>query len=442
MKLAPRTLLVRTFLLVSLLICLTVAIWITLFALAEREPRARQLAQLTVSVANLTRAALVAAEPAKRRGLLRDFAEREGVHLFPAEPDDEIEPLPDTPLFALLKDEVRAQLGPRTRFAGTVDGQEGIWVSFTIDDEGEDEYWVMLPGERAERDFPWHWLAWGGASLALALLVAWLIVSRVTQPLRALAHAAGEVGRGRHPAPLAERGSLELQQLAEAFNRMSDDLRHIDAERAEVLAGISHDLRTPLARLRLEAELSIADEGARDAVSADIEQMDAIIAQFLDYARGDADEAAEPADLNALLAQALASHYRGQCREQTSPCVQSGELPPIRLRPKAVLRALGNLLENARKYGGGDIEVRTYAQNGESIVDVMDRGPGIPDTEVERLKRPFTRLENARTNVGGSGLGLAIVERIARLHGGRLELLAREGGGLIARLRLPAERLP
>jgi len=119
MKLAPRTLLVRTFLLVSLLICLTVAIWITLFALAEREPRARQLAQLTVSVANLTRAALVAAEPAKRRGLLRDFAEREGVHLFPAEPDDEIEPLPDTPLFALLKDEVRAQLGPRTRFAGT-----------------------------------------------------------------------------------------------------------------------------------------------------------------------------------------------------------------------------------------------------------------------------------------------------------------------------------
>ncbi len=436
MKLAPRTLLVRTFVLVSLLICLTVAIWITLFALAEREPRARQLAQLTVSVANLTRAALVAAEPAKRRGLLRDFAEREGVHLFPAEPDDEIEPLPDTPLFALLKDEVRAQLGPRTRFAGTVDGQEGIWVSFTIDDEGEDEYWVMLPGERAERDFPWHWLAWGGASLALALLVAWLIVSRVTQPLRALAHAAGEVGRGRHPAPLAERGSLELQQLAEAFNRMSDDLRHIDAERAEVLAGISHDLRTPLARLRLEAELSIADEGARDAVSADIEQMDAIIAQFLDYARGDAGEAAEPADLNALLAQALSGHYRAR----TPPRLQTGELPPINLRPKAMLRALGNLLENARKYGGGEIDVRTYMQGGDCCVDVMDRGPGIPAAEVERLKRPFTRLESARTNAGGTGLGLAIVERIARLHGGRLELLPREGGGLIARLRLPAER--
>ncbi|MDA0191519.1 MAG: two-component sensor histidine kinase, partial [Proteobacteria bacterium] len=114
------------------------------------------------------------------------------------------------------------------------------------------------------------------------------------------------MGRGRHPAPLDERGSLEMQQLAEAFNRMSHDLRRIDAERAEVLAGISHDLRTPLARLRLEAELSIPDAAARDAVSADIEQMDAIIGQFLDYARGDGGEAPRTCDLDTLLAQAAA----------------------------------------------------------------------------------------------------------------------------------------
>jgi two-component system osmolarity sensor histidine kinase EnvZ len=446
MRLVPRTLLVRTFLLVSLLIFVTVVTWLTLFALAEREPRARQLAQLTVSVVNLTRAALIAADPVKRHGLLRELADREGVRLYPAESTDVVEALPERPFFRLMHDAAQAQLGPNTRFAISVNGQQGIWASFSIDDDSEegDDFWVMLPSERAERDFPWHWLAWGGASLALALLVAWLIVSRVTLPLRALARSAREVGRGRHPEPLAERGSIELQQLAEAFNRMSEDLRRNEAERAEVLAGISHDLRTPLARLRLEAEMSIADSDARDAVGADIEQMDGIIAQFLDYARGEGDEAEETGDINALVVQTASV----QQRSATPPKITLGELPPARIRPKALSRAIGNLIENARKYGvdGSAVEIETRHENGnignigDIVIDVLDRGPGIPESETDRLKRPFTRLETARTNAGGTGLGLAIVERIARLHGGKLELLPREGGGLIARLRLPLTR--
>jgi two-component system osmolarity sensor histidine kinase EnvZ len=454
MKLVPRTMLVRTFLLVCLLMSVSVASWLTLFALAEREPRARQLAQLTVSVVNLTRAALISADPVKRHGLLRELAEREGVRLYPAEPGDMLQALPDQPFFRIMRDAARAQLGPNTRFASRVNGEQGIWTRFSINEEetkagpqtathtpsGEDDFWVMLPSERAERDFSWHWLAWGGASLALALLVTWLIVSRVTLPLRALARSALEVGRGRHPQALAERGSIELQQLAEAFNRMSEDLRRNEAERAEVLAGISHDLRTPLARLRLEAEMSIADHAARDAVSADIEQMDDIIAQFLDYARGEGDEAAElteTADLNALVAQVAGI----QRPNATPPKTDLGELPPTRIHPRALSRALANLIENARKYGdtAGDAatEVRTRSKNGEILIDVLDRGPGIPESETERLKRPFTRLETARSNASGTGLGLAIVERVARLHEGKLELLPREGGGLIARLRLP-----
>ena len=432
----PRTLLVRTFLLVSVLIFVCVATWLTLFALAEREPRARELAQLTVSIVNLTQAALVAADPDKRLALLRDLAESEGVHLYPAEPTDNISALPDTFFFRIMLDTARSQLGSGTRFARSVNGQNGIWVSFAIGDSSEDEYWLMLPGEHAESDFPWSWLGWGGASLALALLVAWLIVSRVTQPLRALATAAHELGRGQHPAPVAERGAIELKQLAEAFNRMSSDLKRLDAERAEVLAGISHDLRTPLARLRLEAEMSISDALARNAVSDDIEQMDAIIAQFLDYARDEREERAEPTDVNALVTQLAGA----QGRTARGVDLRLGDVPLALIYHQALARALSNLLENARKYGGGEVTVDTRRENDDIVIDVLDRGPGIAASQIERLKRPFTRLETARSDATGTGLGLAIVERIARLHEGTLELLARDGGGLIARLRLPLKR--
>lgn len=434
-KLSPRTLLLRTFLLVSLLIFVSVASWIALFALAQREPQARQLGQLAVSVVNLTNAALVSAEPTKRVALLRDLADSEGVHLYPSEPDDVVTPLPDNRFFSTMLETAKAQLGPSTRLAASINGQPGIWISFSVDEAEDDVYWLMLPGERARSEFPWHWLGWGCASLILALLVAWLIVSRFTQPLRGLARAASEVGRGLHPEAIPERGAIELQQLARAFNGMSEDLKRINAERAEVLAGLSHDLRTPLARLRLEAELSIREDHARNAVIDDIEQMDAIIGQFLDFARGESGEAPELADINEIVTQVAETLGR---REEP-PTLALAELPHVRIHRKALTRAIVNLLENARKYGGEPITLETSSIGEEVRIDILDRGPGIPKDEVERLKRPFTRLEGARTDATGTGLGLAIVDRIARLHKGSLDLIARDGGGLIARLRIPTD---
>ena len=432
----PRTLLVRTFLLVSALIILTVSIWATLFEFASREPRARHLAQLTASAANLTLAALIAAAPEKRRDLLIELTEREGIRLYPAESDDVIEPLPDDAFYRHFRAETRKMLGAHTRLAFAVNGEEGIWASFQLDDSDEGDFWVMLPRERADRQFPWHLLGWGVASLALALLVAWWIVSRVTRPLRALAAAAAEVGRGRHPEPLTLAGADELKQLAGAFNQMSEDLSRIEGERAEVLAGISHDLRTPLARLRLEAEMSVADDSARDAITADIEQMDAIIAQFLDYARATSDEATVAVNIHQLLEEIAARYARLGAPLQLES-IEPLQTPEVMLRPMAIRRAVGNLIENARKYGGGDITLRAYQAGEWLTIEVLDRGPGIPAEEVERMKRPFTRLESARTDARGTGLGLAIVERIVRLHGGTMDLLPREGGGMIAALRLP-----
>ena len=429
----PRTLLVRTFLLISILLAVCISIWATLITLTEHAPRARQLGQLTVSVVNLTRAALVAANPEWRMALLRDLAENEGVQIYPIEPGDVVKDLPDTPFFRDFIAATRAELGAETRFAGAVNDQPGIWVSFPLYASEEAEYWLMLPGKRAESEFPLYWLGWGCLALLLAMLVAWLIVSRITRPLRKLMEAAQAVGLGLHPEPVPENGACELARLAASFNRMSEDLKRIDAERTEVLAGISHDLRTPLARLRLESEMSIADEAARQAVASDIEQMDAIIGQFLDYARGN-DEPAEPCDIGALIRQAAESVRR------TADChltVHLDALPPLAGRRKALTRALTNLIDNARKYGGGEITITACQTNGHLWVDVMDRGPGIPPEELERLKRPFTRHNTARSNVDGTGLGLAIVERIARLHGGSLHLCPRAGGGLLARFDLP-----
>ena len=214
---------------------------------------------------------------------------------------------------------------------------------------------------------------------------------------------------------------------------MSENIKRSNAERAEILAGISHDLRTPLARLRLEAEMSIDNEEARNAVIDDIEQMDAIIAQFLDFARGEGSELHETIDINTLVTQVVVTAKRGA----PLPSMRLGEVPPIRVQRQALTRALGNLLENARKYGGEEVAVETRLAEDAVQIDILDRGPGIPPAEVARMKRPFTRLQNARTDAAGTGLGLAIVDRIARAHGGALDLLPRAGGGLIARLRLP-----
>lgn len=433
MRLSPGSLLARIFILVAALVLLTTAAWLSLFRFAEAEPRAHETAQLAVSAVNVIRAALVTSAPERRLDLFIELTTREGIRLLPAEDGDAVQPLPEGRFMRLMSKEVMAQLGPRTRVALEVNGVPGFWISFRLEEQDEDEFWLILPRERAMRSFAWHWLTWGLIALGLALAVAWYIVSRINRPLKALGRAAASVGRGLTPEPLPETGADELRRLASAFNRMASDLARHEQERAVVLAGISHDLRTPLTRLRLEAELSVADPASQDAIVADIEQMEAVISQFMDYARGDSGEAVQPGDPAALLADVAARQAAlgRDLRAFIAP------LPALPMRRRALLRALTNLIDNAYKYGGGQVELQARSQEGHVEIEVLDRGPGIPAAETERLKRPFTRLEDARSNTTGTGLGLAIVERVARLHDGRLELLPRAGGGLIARLVLP-----
>ena len=420
--------LARSFLLIAALIVTSVLASFQIYRVYDREPRSRELAQQAVSTVNLTRAALIAADPFLRRQLLIELNESEGLRVFPATASEKLEPLPDEPLLEQVKARIRASLGRETRFASARDGLEGFWVSFFID---EDEFWAMLPRERFEPALGLQWLGWGLAALVLALIGAALIAAMIARPLAHLTRAASRLGRGLAHQPLAETGARELRTVAASFNRMASDLESMERERAMVLAGISHDLRTPLARLRLALEMSGAPVEELRAAVADIEEIDAVIGQFLDFARGAAEEKSEN-ELNELLDE-LAEHYR---KIQRQVSFRPGPVPPFVFARMAVRRAAANLVNNALRYAGEPVEITTSASGGKVFIEVLDRGPGIPPQEAERLKRPFTRLERSRGGGGGAGLGLAIVERVARSHHGALDLVPREGGGLVARLSL------
>ena len=428
------TLFARAFLLVALLIVAALLASLQIYRVYEREPRSRELAQQTVSTVNLTRAALVSADPVLRRQLLIELNETEGLRVYPVTASEKTEPLPGDALLERVVQKVRGVLGEETRFAFARDGEEGFWVSFYID---EDEFWVMLPRERFEPAIGLQWLGWLAAVIVLALVGAWFIASNIARPLAAMRRAAGRLGRGQPHEPLSEQGPREMRTVAAAFNRMASNLEAMERERAMVLAGISHDLRTPLSRLRLALEMSGAPgddtQHARDAMVADIEEIDAIIGQFLDFARGE-NAAKDEHDIGEVVGE-LAEHYAriGKDVRLIHPPV----MKPFRFARMAVHRAIANLVDNALRYAGEPVEIELIARNPEVAVEVRDSGPGIPPGEVERLKRPFTRLDDSRAGHGGSGLGLAIVERTAQAHGGKLELLPRAPHGLIARLVLP-----
>lgn len=426
----PQTLLARAFLLIVVLIVLSLSSALAIFHHVQQEPRARQMAQLVVAVVNLTRAAMLSAAPEWHTALLAELGDAEGLRVRMAEPNDILVPLPDhPPEMRLMMQKVRASLGDNTRFALERNQIPALWVSFFI---GHEEFWLAVPSERIERSFSQVLSIWGGVVLVLALLGAYFIARQVARPLKQLAHAAQQLGQGAMPQVLPENGAQEIKIVTRAFNQMSADLAAHERERALVLAGISHDLRTPLTRIRLAAEMS-PDVALREGLAADVEQMDEVIQQFLDYARLDEHEAAVPTDVTALVSE-IAQRFNASAQSLMLDLQADLNFP---VRPLLLKRALNNLLDNAVKYGGGEITVRVKQEGTTVAISVADRGTGISFDQREMAKRPFVRLQAARSDTTGAGLGLAIVERAARLHGGELVLAESATGGLLATLRLP-----
>ncbi|HPR05580.1 MAG TPA: ATP-binding protein [Denitromonas sp.] len=429
----------QTFALLAVMLVLAFAAWSQIVRHFEQAPRARDLAQMVVSIVNLTRTALVNAESARRLEMLIDLTALEGIRVYPAEDDDTLTPLPNTRPIRLLTNEIRRQLGPGTRFAGSWEGLEGFWLSFRLDPQDPDEYWVMLPRERIQRPRALEWLGWGGVIMGIALLGAYLIVFRIGRPLRLIAQAARTIGQGKYPPPLPADGPGEIAEVVVAFNQMSGDLARLESDRAIILAGVSHDLRTPLARLRLGVEMSGAPNDDVRAMVSDIEEMDRVIGQFVDYGRSEP-QPPETVKLAQLISD-IAEAYR---LRGLNIRLDLDETAAIRVRPIAFRRALRNLIDNAERYGGKTqtITLSAHSAGDHWKISVTDQGPGVPESAFETLKRPFVRLDEARSNPQGAGLGLAIVERFARAHDGRLDLSNHPDGGLIATLTLPGTNAP
>ena len=272
----------RTFLLLAALMLVSLGAWLQVFFSMELGPRANQMAQRVITAVNITRTALIYSHDGERSKLLLDLATNEGIQVYPREVTDYAEALPDDDYWQRVAQHIRTRFGPETQIAWGVNQVPGFWVSFQIEKE---LYWLVFEREQIGLTGGIEWLGWGATALLLSLVGAAVSVGFVNRPLSRLARAAQVLSRGETPAPLPEQGPLEIRDLNASFNRMAKDLRQAEADRELMLAGISHDLRTPLARMRLEIELSGVSEDARQAIDEDLGQIDHSIGQLMEYAR-------------------------------------------------------------------------------------------------------------------------------------------------------------
>jgi two-component system osmolarity sensor histidine kinase EnvZ len=425
----------RTFFYLAILLTGGIVAWVQTLRALEFEPRALQTAQQIAGLVNLSRHALSQGDNIQRVALLKGMGD-EAVRVAPQEPGDRFQPFEVDRFSERVGQELRNRLGPGTVIARAVNGQPGLWVGFTIE---RDAYWLRADDEQVSPMSGDTWFVWIGIALLATALGSVGIARLINRPLRQLSFAASRIREGDLDSRLDENTlTSEIREVNMGFNRMARELAKVEEDRAVMLAGISHDLRTPLARLRLETEMSVADEEAKANMVMDIDQLDAIIDKFMDYARpGDTQLRTVP--LSQLIDREAAAF-----RDPTQIRIQSRVAIDLMVLADEteLARVFANLFENARRYGRstdtGVAEVSvSYARTGPwVIVAVRDRGPGVAPAKLPQLTTPFFRGDAARTAATGAGLGLAIVEKSLQRMGGQLEVANAPDGGFVVRLRL------
>lgn len=366
-----------------------------------------------------------------RKAFSRSFQEKTGIEVY-RESDALSSGLSEATYLAHRSKEMSKLLDGDTELRLTQGGEQYI---FWIRPPQAPHYWIRIPlSGLEEANFSPLTVVLMFLGL-LSVIGGWLFVRQINRPLKALQKAAEDVGRGEFPQPLAELGTTEIVAVTQAFNHMSRGIKQLEDDRNLLMAGISHDLRTPLTRIRLAAEMmSTQDEFLKEGIEGDIDDMNSIIDQFIDYIRHNSKDKPELCDLNHLINDVMQTEliYGRQIN------FSEQELPEIPLRFVAMKRAVANIIQNALRYSDGDIDIITGISADKKSVYfcVSDNGPGIPEEDIERLFQPFTQGDKAR-GTEGSGLGLAIIKKIVNTHGGDVLLTNRTEGGLSAKVLLP-----
>jgi two-component system osmolarity sensor histidine kinase EnvZ len=425
----------RTFFYLAILLTGGIVAWVQTLRALEFEPRALQTAQQIAGLVNLSRHALQQADNIQRVALLKSLGD-DAVRVAPQEPSDRYQPFEVNRFSQRVGQALRERLGPGTVVARAVNGEPGLWVGFTIE---SDRYWLRADAEQVSPMSGDTWFVWIGIALLATALGSVGIARLINRPLKQLSFAASRIREGDLDSRLDENTlTSEIREVNMGFNRMARELAKVEEDRAVMLAGISHDLRTPLARLRLETEMSVADEEARANMVMDIDQLDAIIDKFMDYARPGETQ------LAPVLLSPLVDREAAAFRDPTQIRIDSRLAIDLRVLADEteLARVFANLFENARRYGRSAItgiaEVTVaYTRSGPWVaVTVRDHGPGVAPSKLPQLTTPFFRGDTARTAATGAGLGLAIVDKAMQRMGGHLELANAPDGGLVVQLKL------
>ncbi len=336
--------------------------------------------------------------------------------------------------YQYFSDEMSRELGGPAEVRIEQDENFSFWVR----PPQAPDYWIKIPlNGLNETDFSplqIYILLIGFLSVA----GGWWFARHLNRPLQSLQQAALRVGRGDIPEPLPEIGSTEIIAVTRAFNQMASGIRQLEKDRALLMAGVSHDLRTPLTRIRLASEMmSEQDDWIKDGIANDIDDMNAIIDQFIDYIRHHKEEPLHAEDLNQLVAEQVSAE---RLQQRQLEMALANHLPRVPMRRIAMKRVLTNLIENAIKYSDGPIEIHTGFEKGSKrlYVQVRDHGPGIPEEQMAKMFEPFTQGDTARGSAG-SGLGLAIIKKIVDMHRGEITLHNHAFGGLVATVYLPLQ---
>ena len=431
----------RTFFLLALLLVGSILAWLQTLRALEFEPRTLHTAQQIASMVNLSRAALVHADAIARVSLIKTMADQEGVRILPREPGDHFELLDSSDLGLRLTEALTERLGPGTVVARSVNGEEGLWVGFTIND---DPNWLLMDRSRFSPAGGKTWLVWLATATILSLVGAAAIAGLINRPLKQLSNAANRVREGDFAASHLDEEAVtsEIREVNIGFNRMAQKLAKLEQDRAVMIAGISHDLRTPLARLRLETEMSVNDDVAREHMVADIVQLDAIIDKFLDYARPD-HVSLTPVNLHAVVSSCV---YAVQDHRALQITMNVPEDLNVMADEVELARVISNLLENARRYGKTpdtditSVEIAAKGRENWVLIKIRDRGKGVPPEQLANLTKPFFRGDSARTAAAGAGLGLSIVDKTVQRMGGMFALANSSTGGLAAHIQLERAR--